>query len=93
GNPKSLTGYVPSWDGADFPDLVRDRAEFGQWVEEGTSKRFQKNPIARFFLERAVLKMPAYRDHLEPGDLDALWAYVQWLREPHETMHHEGEED
>src|SRR6266545_6283000 len=28
-NPGSLKGYVPSWDGADFPELVRDRAEFG----------------------------------------------------------------
>src|SRR5437879_2641913 len=23
-NPGSLKGYVPSWDGGDFPDLVRD---------------------------------------------------------------------
>jgi hypothetical protein len=37
-------------------------------------------PPARFFLKRAVLKMPAYRDHLEPGDLDAMWAYTEWLR-------------
>ena len=28
----------------------------------------------------AVLRMPAYRGKLEPGDLDALWAYVKWLR-------------
>ncbi len=27
-NPGSLKGYVPSWDGADFPDLVRDKGEF-----------------------------------------------------------------
>ena len=79
-NPGSLKGYIPSWDGADFPELVRDRAEFDEWVERGVGRRFEENPLARFFLERAVIAMPAYRRHLEPGDLDVLWAYVQWLR-------------
>lgn len=81
-NPGSLKGYVASWDGADFPELVADRAEFDQWVEDGVSTRFKRNVFARYFLDRAVLRMPAYRTHLEPGDLDALWAYVQWLRQP-----------
>lgn len=79
-NPGSLRGYVPSWDGRDFAELVTSRAEFGQWVERGVSRRFEANPAARFFLRRAVLQMPAYERHLEPGDVDALWAYVQWLR-------------
>ena len=79
-NPGSLKGYVPAWDGADFPDLVRDKAEFREWVERGVSRRHENNPIASFFLDRAALKMPAYQAHLEPGDIDALWAYVTWLR-------------
>lgn len=79
-NPGSLKGYLPSWDGADFAELVRDRAEFDGWVEDGVAPRLAGNPLARFFLERAVLRMPAYRDHLAPGDLDDLWAYVEWLR-------------
>jgi mono/diheme cytochrome c family protein len=83
-NPGSLKGYVPSWDGRDFPELVRNRAEFGEWVEEGVSRRFRGNPAAMYLLRRAALHMPAYRDHLAPGDTDALWAYVRWLREtPH----------
>ena len=81
-NPGSLKGYVPSWDSPDFPELVADRREFCEWVEDGVSRRFEHNRLARFFLDRAVLKMPAYRKHLRPGDLDALWAYVQWLRSP-----------
>jgi mono/diheme cytochrome c family protein len=81
-NPGSLKGYVPSWDGADFPELVTGRAEFGEWVERGVSRRFARNPLASFFLRRAALHMPAYRDHLEPGDVDALWAYIEWLRTP-----------
>jgi hypothetical protein len=79
-NPGSLKGYVPPWDGDDFPELVRDRTEFGEWAERGISRRFEANPVARFFLRRAALRMPAYRTHLAPGDVDTLWTYVQWLR-------------
>jgi mono/diheme cytochrome c family protein len=79
-NPGSLKGYIPSWDGADFPELARDRAEFREWVERGISKRFERNPIARYFLRRATVVMPAYEQHLAAGDVDALWAYVRWLR-------------
>ncbi len=81
-NPRSLKGYVPSWDGADFPELVRDRAEFGQWVEHGVSDRFRDDRAAEFFLRRAALHMPAYAKHLQPGEVDTLWAYVRWLRSP-----------
>ena len=79
-NPGSLKGYIPSWDGADFPDLVRDRHEFEEWVEHGRTQRFESNPLAKFFLRRAMLHMPPYQRFLKPGDTDALWAYVQWLR-------------
>jgi mono/diheme cytochrome c family protein len=93
-NPGSLKGYVPSWDGADFPELVADHREFEEWVEGGVSRRFEHNPFAGFFLDRAVLKMPAYRRHLQPGDLNALWAYIQWLRspEPKPAAHAHGEQ-
>ena len=64
----------------DFLDLVRSRAEFGEWVEEGVGRRFRDDRIATLFLRLPPLHMPAYRDHLEAGDVDALWAYVQWLR-------------
>ena len=92
-NPGSLKGYVPSWDGADFPELVSDRAEFGQWVGKGVSERFDGNPLARFFLRRAVLKMPAFERHLAPADVDTLWRYVQWARTPgHAVSRGEAEE-
>jgi mono/diheme cytochrome c family protein len=83
-NPGSLKGYVPAWDGRDFAELVRDRREFHQWLTNGVSDRFAKNPGAMWFLKRASLHMPAFRDHLRPGDEDALWAYITWLRRtPH----------
>lgn len=81
-NPGSLRGFVPPWDGPDFPDLVRGRAEFEEWVGHGVTRRFDDNPPARWFLHRATLRMPAFESHLQPGDLDALWAYVSWLRSP-----------
>ncbi len=92
-NPGSLKGYVPSWDGAEFPELVTSRREFDEWVEDGVSLRFKHHPLARFFLKRAAFKMPAYRKQLAPGDLNALWAYVQWLRSPASAMaaHAHGE--
>jgi mono/diheme cytochrome c family protein len=79
-NPGSLKGYVPPWDGADFTELVSSEAEFREWVEDGVGHRFRSNPVAQFFLRRASLHMPAFQKHLEPGDLEALWAYVRWLR-------------
>jgi len=79
-NPGSLKGYIPPWDGEDFPDLVRDRHEFGEWVEHGVTQRFDTNPVAKYFLRRAALHMPAYKRFLKEGDVDALWAYVTWLR-------------
>ena len=79
-NPGSLKGYVPSWDGRDFSELVRDSTEFDEWVNAGVGRRFEHNRLARFFLDRAVLRMPAFERHLEHGDLEALWAYVGWLR-------------
>lgn len=79
-NPGSFKGYVPSWDGPDFVELVRDSTEFREWVEAGVSQRLDRNRLARFFLDRAALHMPKYRRHLEPGDVEALWGYVQWLR-------------
>jgi mono/diheme cytochrome c family protein len=79
-NPGSLKGYIPSWDGEDFPELVRNREEFDAWVDRGIPPRFEHNPFARHFLRRATVIMPGFRDHLDTGDRDALWAYVTWLR-------------
>jgi mono/diheme cytochrome c family protein len=79
-NPGSFKGVIPSWDGGDFSEVVNGRDDFTQWVENGISDRFHRNPFARFFLDRAAIRMPAYGRFLEPGDVDALWAYVAWLR-------------
>lgn len=73
---------IPSWDGSDFRELVRDSTDFRQWVEHGVCRRLETNPFAAYFLRREAVKMPAFEKHIRPGDVPALWAYVSWLRSP-----------
>lgn len=80
-NPGSFKGYIPAWGSADFTELVRDEAELEQWILDGVSERFRKNPAAQFFLRRAPIKMPAYRGYLNRDEVEALKAYIHWLRQ------------
>jgi mono/diheme cytochrome c family protein len=79
-NPGSFKGYIPAWDGADYADLVQSDAELRQWVRNGVSDRFRKNPAARHFVEAQVVQMPAYGDRVSDSDLAALGAYIAWVR-------------
>jgi len=79
-NPGSFKGYVPPWDGDDYPDLVRNETEFRQWVRKGICDRLHANPAARRILETQAIRMPAYGDRASDADLDALLAYVTWVR-------------
>ncbi len=79
-NPGSLGGFIPGFRGRNFADLVRDRAEFDEWVRTGTNARLARNPIVRFFWRRQTVSMPAYGDHLDTDEMDQLWAWVQSLR-------------
>lgn len=79
-NPRSLKGYIPSWDGADFPDLARDEAEVREWILEGSPRRLRENPLAAFFLRRQVLQMPAYRGRISEEDVGRIVDYISWLR-------------
>ncbi len=84
-NRRSFTLAVPGWTGADFSHLVSGRQEFDEWLLDGRSKRMARNHAASFFLDRANLYMPSFRGALKPGDGDALWAYLQFLREQAKT--------
>lgn len=79
-NPGSLKGYVPAWDGPDFPELVRDGTELTEWILDGAPARLREHPVARWFLERQAVRMPAYRGRIERRELEAIGAYVSWLR-------------
>lgn len=79
-NPGSLKGYIPPWDGRDFKELVLDDAELREWILDGRPRRLQANPLARFFLDRQVIRMPGFRNRITGDDLHALEAYIAWLR-------------
>ncbi|MDH3522858.1 MAG: c-type cytochrome [Acidobacteriota bacterium] len=79
-NPGSLGGFVPGFLGGNFSDLVRDEAEFREWVLDGTSRRLAANPLVRTFWRRQLLSMPAYRGELTGEELTQLWAWVEATR-------------
>jgi mono/diheme cytochrome c family protein len=80
-NPGSFKGYVPAWDGPDYADLVRSPEEFRQWVRNGVCDRLKANPAAQAFLKLQAIRMPAFGEHVSDADLDALEAYVAWVRD------------
>ncbi len=79
-NVRAFKGYIPSWDGADFPELAQDDAEIREWVLDGRPRRLQQSRIARFYLERQPIQMPAYRGHVSPLEVDRLVDYIHWVR-------------
>ncbi len=79
-NPGSLKGYIPPWDGPDFPELVKSEDELREWILDGSIGRFRKNPIANQFLENQQIKMPGYRDVLTQEELEHLMTYILSLR-------------
>jgi mono/diheme cytochrome c family protein len=79
-NPGSFKGYIPAFWGGDFDDLVRSDEELRGWIADGQIPRISEHPIGGRFFRRQVIKMPAYRDRVPGGDVDALMAYVRWLR-------------
>jgi mono/diheme cytochrome c family protein len=79
-NPRSFKGYIPPWRGRDFAELVKSDEELRQWILDGTIDRLESNPFARHFTGRQVIQMPAYRDVLVDGEVDALVAYIHWLQ-------------
>lgn len=79
-NPGSFKGYIPPWDGEDFAELVADDEELRQWIRAGAIERFNANPLARFFLARQAIQMPAYEGLASAQEVEALVAYIHWLR-------------
>jgi mono/diheme cytochrome c family protein len=80
-NVRAFKGYIPSWDGADFPELARDDSEIRLWILDGGAKRLYANPLARWFFERQPIKMPAYRGQLSEAEVELVIEYIHWLRQ------------
>jgi mono/diheme cytochrome c family protein len=81
-NPGSLKGYVPSWSGADFPELARDEAEIREWVRDGSPRRLRDNPAAAWFMRRQAIRMPAFGERVGEAELSQVVEYIDWLRGP-----------
>jgi mono/diheme cytochrome c family protein len=80
-NPGSLGGVVPGFAGGNFPHLVRDEAEFREWVRTGSLRRLASQPLVARAWRRQRLQMPAYgEERLSDRELDQLWAWVQAVR-------------
>jgi mono/diheme cytochrome c family protein len=80
-NPGSLKGYIPSWNGADYPELVRDERELAEWIREGSPGRLRDNPVAAFFLRRQLVTMPAFGSGVTDDEIRQIGAYIRWLRQ------------
>jgi mono/diheme cytochrome c family protein len=80
-NAGSLKGYIPSFWGADFEELVRDDDELRHWIADGELKRIVDQPIGGRFFRRQATKMPAYDRFLSEADIGALAAYVRWIHD------------
>src|SRR5438132_1106230 len=79
-NPGSEEGPVPPVTGADFDDLVRGDDELRTWIAKGELARVAEHPIGGRFFKRQAIKMPAYEHFVPEADVEALAAYVRWIR-------------
>ena len=80
-NPGSIGGFVPGFVGDNFLHLVESRDDFDEWVRTGRLERLA-NPLVRRAWRRQTLSMPPYDEEALPDeDLDALWEWVQVVRE------------
>ncbi len=59
---------------------MRDDGELREWIGKGELPRISNHPIGRIFFHRQAIKMPKYEDVRPQDDLDALVAYVRWIR-------------
>lgn len=82
-NPRSFKGYIPSWRGDDFQELVHDDTELHTWILEGAIPRLTENRAARWFMSRQVVKMPAYSGVAADSTVADITRYIRWLsRDP-----------
>src|SRR5213594_1503147 len=79
-NPGSFKGYIPGFWDRDFDELVHDDGELHEWIGKGELPRISNHPIGRIFFHRQAIKMPKYEDVRSKDDIDALVAYVRWIR-------------
>lgn len=78
-NPGSFKGVIPGWTGPDFRDLVRNDEELQAWIQDGGIPRLDRNPPARRFTQRQMIRMPSYRKWITAIERQSLVSYIRWL--------------
>ena len=85
GNPASLKGYIPGFQGRDFLVLTDngDPAEIRHWIEHGRGKAIESGllgGLAKGYFDAQAIPMPGYADVLSAPEIDLLVRYVEWLQ-------------
>jgi mono/diheme cytochrome c family protein len=82
-NPGSLKGYIPGFFGQDFRALTRNGnlKDVIEWIENGASEAFLNQGFlgfypGRFFSQRQVIQMPAYKELLQPHEIEIMAKFV-----------------
>ncbi|MEW6267916.1 MAG: c-type cytochrome [Thermodesulfobacteriota bacterium] len=77
GNPGSRRETIPGFTGSTLMMYVHDEDEIRQYILDGRPDRLADDPDYEAELSAQAIRMPAYRDVLEPGDLELLLAYIR----------------
>jgi mono/diheme cytochrome c family protein len=77
GNPGSRRETIPGFTGSTLMMYVHDDDEIRQYILDGRPDRLADDPDHAAEMKAQAIHMPAYRDVLEPGDVELLVAYVR----------------
>src|SRR6266550_1386151 len=83
-----LVAFLRAASGQLLPDEARAARggeiagdlELRTWIAKGELARVAEHPIGGGFFRRQAIKMPAYEHFVPEADVDALAAYVRWIR-------------
>src|SRR5256712_242220 len=79
-NPGSEEGTVPAFTERTQMMYVKTTDDLREYVLDGAPRRKREDPDYRAKVEKAALRMPSYRRFVTEADVDALAAYVRWIR-------------
>src|SRR5437667_355616 len=79
-NPGSEEGTVPAFTERTQMMYVKTTDDLREYVLDGAPRRKREDPDYRARVEKAALRMPAFQRFVPEMDVDALAAYVRWIR-------------
>src|SRR6058998_923125 len=76
-NPGSEEGTVPAFTGQTQMMFVKSADDLREYVLDGAPRRKREDPDYRARVEKAALRMPAYRSFVTAAQVDDLVAYLR----------------